>query len=110
MKFKALFLSLFAIALISSVSVSIAEKTKDGKAILLEQKCDMCHSVTSKDIPSKKKSGAVDLSKTGAECDANFLGKYLKKESELHGKKHPANFKGSDEDLKILAEWLAELK
>lgn len=110
MKLKALFLGLFSVVLIGSVSVSIAENTKDGKAVFTEQKCDMCHSVTSKEVPSKKKSGAIDLSNSGADGNEEFWGKYLKKENDIKGKKHPAAFKGNDADLLILSQWLASLK
>ncbi len=70
----------------------------------------MCHSVTSADVASKKKSGAVDLSETGANGDAEFIAKFLKKEESIKGKKHPSNWRGSDGDLEILAAWLASLK
>lgn len=36
--------------------------------------------------------------------------KYLKKEMKLNNKDHKTAFKGSDEDLKKLVEWLSTLK
>lgn len=112
MKIKHLLTGMFAVALIGSASVSIANSAaaKDGKTVYTEQKCDMCHSVTSESMASKKKSGAVDLSNAGAEGDAEFMKKYLKKEESINGKKHPANFRGNDDDLDIIATWLASLK
>ena len=113
MKIKHLLLTLTAIIFVASAVFSTAQdaaQSKDGKTVFAEQKCDMCHSVNSLGLASKKKSGAVDLSNVGADGDAQFFAKYLKKETDLNGKKHPAQFKGSDEDLTILAEWLATLK
>lgn len=113
MKIKHLILALAAIILIAGASFSIAQDApqgKDGKAVFTEQKCDMCHSVNSLGLASKKKTGAYDLSNVAADGNAELFAKYLKKDAEIKGKKHPAQFKGSDEDLKIISEWLATLK
>lgn len=113
MKIKHLFLALAAIAFIAVASFNVsvnAQEAKDSKTIFTEQKCDMCHSVNSLGIASKKKSGAIDLSNASVEGDAEFFAKYLKKETDLKGKKHPAQFKGGDEELRILSEWLTTLK
>ncbi|HOK14308.1 MAG TPA: c-type cytochrome [Candidatus Kapabacteria bacterium] len=113
MKIKHLILTLAAIAFIALASINVsvnAQEAKDGKTVFTEQKCDMCHSINSLGIASKKKSGAIDLSNAAVEGDAEFFAKYLKKETDLKGKKHPAQFKGSDEDLTILTEWLTTLK
>lgn len=112
MKIKHILTGMFAIALIGSASVSIAEDTatKTGKTIFSEQKCDMCHSVTSAELVSKKKSGAVDLSDVGTKGDAAFFKLYLKKEAAVNDKKHPIAFKGTDGDFDIIALWLSELK
>ena len=34
---------------------------------------------------------------------------YMRKEAELEGGKHKGNFKGSDEDLRTMMDWLAAL-
>ncbi len=57
-----------------------------------------------------KKSDAVDLSTVGKDQTEEFLMKYLKKETKLNDKDHKSSFKGSDEDLKILVDWLVTLK
>ncbi len=80
-----------------------------GKKIFVEQKCNMCHTVKSVGIESKK-SDATDLSNVGAEMKAEDMMKYLKKEMKLNDKDHKTAFKGSDEDLKKLVEWLSTLK
>ena len=80
-----------------------------GKKIFIDNKCNMCHTVKSAGIESKK-SDATDLSNAGAEMKAEDMIKYLKKEMKLNNKDHKTAFKGSDEDLKKLVEWLSTLK
>lgn len=80
-----------------------------GKKIFVDQKCNMCHTVKSVGIESKK-SDASDLSNVGAEMKSEDMIKYLKKEMKLNGKDHKTAFKGSDEDLKKLVDWLSTLK
>jgi cytochrome c553 len=80
-----------------------------GKKIFIDNKCNMCHTVKSAGIESKK-SDAIDLSNVGAEMKSEDIIKYLKKEMKLNDKDHKTAFKGSDEDLKKLVEWLSTLK
>lgn len=89
---------------------TIAERTSDdGKKVFVDNKCSMCHTVKSAGIESKK-SDASDLSAVGKDQTAEFLMKYLKKEAKLNDKDHKSSFKGSDEDLKVLVDWLLTLK
>jgi hypothetical protein len=81
----------------------------DGKTIFVNNKCNMCHTVTSAGIESKK-SDAVDLSTVGKDKTVEFLTKYLKKETKLNDKDHKSSYKGTDEDLTKLVEWLSTLK
>jgi len=81
----------------------------DGKKIFVDNKCNMCHTVSSQGIESKK-SDAVDLSNVGKDKTVEFLNKYLKKEAKLNDKDHKSSFKGSDDDLKVLVDWLLTLK
>lgn len=81
----------------------------DGKKVFVDNKCQMCHTVKSVGIESKK-SDASDLSSVGKDNTVEFLTKYLKKEAKLNDKDHKSSFKGSDEDLKVLVDWLLTLK
>jgi cytochrome c551/c552 len=114
MKLRILLTAVFFVVVfvgLQSNNVAKSEEAKTGATVFTELRCDMCHSVESAGIPSKKKSGnVVDLSTAGDDGDAAFLLQYLKKEVELHDKKHPANFRANDEDAQILVEWLATLK
>lgn len=80
-----------------------------GKKIFVDNKCNMCHIIKSAGIESKK-SDATDLSNVGAEMKKDDMIKYLKKEMKLNDKVHKTAFKGSDEELTKLVEWLSTLK
>jgi hypothetical protein len=89
---------------------SIADQPgDDGKKIFVDNKCNMCHTVTSAKIESKK-SDATDLSTVGKDKTVEFLTKYLKKEVKLNDKDHKSSFKGNEADLKIMVDWLLTLK
>jgi mono/diheme cytochrome c family protein len=89
---------------------TIADQPRsDGKKVFVGNKCNMCHTVTSAGIESKK-SDATDLSKVGKDRTVEFLTKYLKKEVKLNDKDHKSSFKGTDEDLTELVQWLSTLK
>jgi cytochrome c5 len=81
----------------------------DGKKVFVDSKCNMCHTVKSAGIESKK-SDATDLSTVGKDKTTEFLMKYLKKETKLNDKDHKSSFKGSEDELKTLVDWLLTLK
>lgn len=85
------------------------QPSDDGKKIFVDNKCNMCHTVTAAGIESKK-SDAVDLSTVGKDKTVEFLSKYLKKEAKLNDKDHKSSFKGTDEELTKLVDWLLTLK
>ncbi|GAB4239456.1 MAG: hypothetical protein Kow00109_14240 [Acidobacteriota bacterium] len=99
--------------LLSAVAVAAQEGSggADGKAIFLAQKCNMCHDVSTVGITATTKSEKMkgpDLKGIGKDVD--WIMKYLKKEVDLDGKKHTKKFTGSDDELKVLAEWIAAQK
>lgn len=97
------------VSLLSSGSSAAA----DGKQTFLDNNCNRCHSVSAHDIEATVQSESMrgsDLSDVGKNRDAEWLEKYLQKEVELDGKTHRSTFRGSDEDLQTIAEWLAEQK
>ncbi|MBT8379477.1 MAG: cytochrome c [Ignavibacteria bacterium] len=96
--------ALFAFAFSFSQSDEV-----DGQQIFTDSKCIKCHSVESLEITSKK-DDALDLSNVGADSDAEFLKKYLVKEETMNDKKHKTKFKGSEEELNTLVDWLLTLK
>lgn len=102
---------LVAVAVLSFVFSSIISAQATGKDIFINGKCNTCHAVKSQDITSKQADKYPDLSNAG-NCGLNEeqMTKYLNKEYELNGKKHPVKFKGTEQELKTLVEWLLSLK
>ncbi len=84
-----------------------------GKEIFTVQKCVKCHSVDSQDVATTSKkdpSEISDLSNVGAARERAFLVAYIKREETLDGKKHKYKFKGTEQELATLVDWLAALK
>lgn len=91
-------------------SVVSAQSAKTGKDIFEVNKCNSCHSIKAEKIDAKSKSNAPDLSAVGSDVKSDFIQKFLKKEESLGGKKHPIAFKGTNDELATLANWLGSLK
>lgn len=115
--------SLFVVAPFLAAALPSAAFAASGKEIFLEKKCNDCHLVKAEGIEKKisKKTGKAkkgpDLSNVGSENDADFFTKWLKKEVKIEShfdkaKKvgHKKKFKGTDEELKTLTDWLAARK
>jgi cytochrome c2 len=95
------------------VSFSSVAKADDAAAqkLFVDKKCNTCHSVESAKIDKKMASSkAPDLSDVGTKQNAEWLTKWLNKEVDLDGKKHPASWSGTPDDQKTLVTWLASLK
>ncbi len=85
----------------------------DGKQIFLDQKCNLCHSVSTAGIEATIKSAAMrgpDLVNVADKHDASWLKDWLHKKVEMNGKKHRKMFSGSDEELDALISWLQAQK
>lgn len=88
-----------------------AAAAPDGKAIFLAQKCNMCHSVPTAAIVATTKSATMkgpDL--VNVKLDAAAITKFLHKETEMNGKKHPKDVKLPDADMKALIDWVLAQK
>ena len=103
-------LFIFVIVALFGFAYSFAQsKGTEGKKVFEAQKCNMCHTVTTAGITSKKKD-AVDLSTVGSTYKADFLTKYLKKDAKIKDSAHKVAFKGTDEEMTSLTKWLESLK
>lgn len=113
----------FAFLLFWAGSSQAQEKATDGKGIFVASKCTACHSVKASEVEMKKAESegeeaeegesedqAPDLSSVGNERSAEWLTAYLTKKEAINGKKHMKKFKGTEDDLKMLSEWLASQK
>ena len=85
----------------------------EGKAAFSENGCARCHGVETQDIVATITSERIrgpDLSQIGTERDADWLVAYMKREETLDGERHRAPYGGTDDKLRALAEWLAQLQ
>ncbi|MBT8386339.1 MAG: cytochrome c [Ignavibacteria bacterium] len=85
----------------------------DGKKLFEDNKCNLCHSVSTVGIEAEKKAGKMaggDLIDLADSYEADWIVKYVKKETEKEGKSHKKPFKGTDEELQALVDWLLEQK
>lgn len=106
--FFVLFIS--AIVALFAIAYSFAQdQGLDGKTLFIDKKCNSCHTVTSMEITSKK-DDASDLSNAGTLGDAQLLKSYLMKEAKINELDHKMKFKGTDEELNVLVNWLLTLK
>lgn len=106
------FFMLFISAIIGLFAIAFSfaqDKGIDGKNIFIDAKCNNCHTVTSMDITSKK-DDATDLSNIGTVGDAQLIKSYLLKEAKINDKEHKTKFKGTEEELNNLVNWLFTLK
>ena len=93
-------------------SVAFSDDVPAGQAAFLENKCNTCHSVDSAGIAKKsKKMKGRDLSDVGNRIESTeWLNGFLLKEQEKDGNKHKKTWKGTDEELDAIIEWIAGLK
>lgn len=93
------------------VTVSSFAEEGAAKQMFLDQKCNMCHSVSTMDIEATTKSERMkgpDL--VNLDYETEWVVMYLKKEADKDGKKHMKPVKGSDEEIEALAMWILEQK
>lgn len=111
---KSVFLYLLVVVtIIALYGAAFAATPEDapGKKVFLDAKCNTCHAVQAVGIEAKsKKKENPDLSGVGSKVKVDFMKKYLTKQEKLNDKNHPAAFKGSDEDLAKMVNWLGSLK
>lgn len=105
---KKITLSIIALFILFIGTVSAQTKEHPGKKVFVDSKCQTCHTVESHELTSKSKK-AVDLSNVGGVYRANFLEQFLVKKEKINNKMHVQAFKGSNDDLHNLAEWLQTL-
>ena len=113
MKTTILLLSLLGLTYLGLGSAAPPPADDDGREIYINEGCNECHGIEVAGIePLRRRARrqGPDLSNLGAQRTGNWLGQYLKKEVELEGKAHKKKFKGSDEELQVLVDWLLEQK
>ena len=110
---KLLFRAAGAVLLSAAAAYAAAEEAPaGGKEVFLSLKCHLCHSVDVAEIEAKAKSEKVrgpDLSTVGSERDGGWVTAYMKRQETIEGKEHKKEFKGSDEELQAIVDWLLSL-
>jgi mono/diheme cytochrome c family protein len=109
--------------LLTATAAGAAEADPAGKKLFLKNKCAQCHTITALKIlkdedggeeeelaEGEEKRDPPDLSGVGNEQKPEWMVKFLKKIEKLEGRKHKKKFKGSDEDLQAISDWLGTLK
>lgn len=85
----------------------------DGKTLFTDtHKCNMCHAVPAADIAAKTTSEKMKGGDLGGKVEGEFaeIAAYVRKEGELDGKTHKKPFKGTDEELQAIIDWLGSLE
>ena len=100
------------LAVIASTALASQAAAADGKALFLEKKCNTCHSIDSQSIEKTSKTmKGVDLSNaSGLVESADWAKSFLKREVKKDDKNHQREFKGTDEELNAIVDWLMTLK
>jgi len=108
---------IFAVAAIAAMSTTFVTaanaETADAKELFIEtHKCNMCHAVPAADIEAKTTSDKMKGPDLGGkvEADLETLAAYMRKTGELDGKEHKKEFKGTDEELQAIVDWLGSLE
>lgn len=102
----------FSLVFAGTLGIPAAGAESAGNDLFLAQKCNMCHSVEGAGIQAKttsEKMRGPDLTEVTTRQSDEFIGSYLRKETEQNGKKHAKAFKGSDEELAALLTWFHQL-
>ena len=110
-------LTVFAVAVLvlAAAPLLLAEEEGeiDGKVEFGEQKCVMCHGVAAEGMKAKTTSAKMagpDLSGFKSDMSLQKQADYLRGEIAIDGAKHKKPFKGTDEELQAIVDWLGSLE
>jgi mono/diheme cytochrome c family protein len=94
------------------LGLTAVSEAADGKALFVEKKCNLCHAVDSQGIEKKSaKMKGAELSDAGnVVSDGDWLKKFLTQEELKDGDKHQKKWKGTDEELDAIVNWVMSLK
>ena len=93
-------------------SVGQESTEPEGQNLFREHKCNLCHGVPAVEIEAKTKSPKMKGSDLGGETEHDFeqIAAFLRKESDLGDVTHKKEFKGTDEELQAILDWLGTLE
>lgn len=84
-----------------------------GQQEFLAAKCNLCHGVEAAGIEAKTKSEKMaggDLSDVASQMEMEAAIRYVKREEQRDGQDHKKEWKGTDEELQAIMDWLYGLK
>ena len=88
-----------------------AQTATDGKAVFEAQNCNMCHNVPTAQIVRTTKSDKMAGPDLMTAMDMDQLVKFMKKEAKgSDDKLHSKEWKGTDEELTAVCDWLLQNK
>ena len=93
-------------------TTTVLRAQNEGKVVFVDAACARCHSVESEEIEAtvSERMQGPDLGTVGTEHDAAWVVAVVKRETELDAGPHRAPFRGSDDQLDIIAAWLVGLE
>lgn len=112
---SAAWIILATLVLLGMGLVASGEEAGAGQEVFLAQKCNLCHSIEALGIEKRSKSENAatqgpDLSTVGDRHAPEWIASYLKKEETLNDEEHKKRFRGTDEELQALVDWLGGMK
>ncbi len=113
MKLNAGILVVLAALAAATLAPTASAEELDGKTLFTEtHKCNMCHAVPAAEIEAKTTSEKMKGSDLGGKVEVDFktLAAYVRKAGELDGESHKKEFKGTDEELQAIIDWLGSLE
>ena len=88
------------------------DKSKHARDLYLRYNCGNCHAVPAAGIVAKTKNEKMKGGDLGGKVEGELaeIAAYVRKEAELDGKTHKKPFKGTDEELQAIIDWLGTLE
>ncbi|MEM7481245.1 MAG: hypothetical protein AAF481_08735 [Acidobacteriota bacterium] len=110
---KVALLTAMGMLIVLSMSGAVrADDSDEGPTRFMAHKCNLCHGVPAVGIAAKTKSKKLlgpELGGPLPEVDPVALAAYLRQQQELDGKEHKREYKGTDEELQTILDWLTSL-
>ena len=111
--FCGLMICFFCFAAFAPTPIPTASPALDDGEEAFRKNCAECHGVKVAKIEAtakNEKDRGPDLTGIGEKYQPQWIARYVKEEADNDGKSHKKKFKGSDEELQVLVDWLLEQK
>ena len=102
-----------ALRFVVGIDGSDTAEKKAGEIKFGEHKCVMCHGVKAANLAPKTKSARMkgpDLSGFKTKLEMSELSSFVRGETPIDGSRHRKPFKGTDEELQAILDWLGSLE